>query len=155
MRTRSRSAARAPDGGASGHAAHVPAPRTQNFWVARAEADSGTARLSWALRDGDYRLVFMNADGSPAVDVDARFALVVPSGLRISLIGLAAGLGTALLGAILLTLGLLSPSTTGPRPPSNGPRPPYTAHRPPSADVRPVAPAQSATTAPTTGSEAR
>jgi hypothetical protein len=131
----------------------VPAPGTQGFWLARAEADSGTARLSWPVRDGDYRIVFMNADGSSAVDMDARFALVVPSALRVSLIVLATGLATALLGGIMLTLGLLSPSNR-PRSPSSGPRPPYTGPRPPSAGAPSVvpAPAHGATTAPT-GSE--
>jgi hypothetical protein len=136
----------------------VPAPRTQTFWVARAEANSGTARLSWPVRDGDYRIVFMNTDGSPAVDVDARFALVVPSALRISLIVLAVGLGTALLGGIMLTLGLRSQST-GPRSSSDAPRPPYinpwpasTGPRPPSAGASEVVPtpAQGSRTAPST-----
>jgi hypothetical protein len=138
----------------------VPAPRTQTFWVARAEADSGTARLSWPARDGDYRIVFMNADGSPAVDVDARFALVVPSALRISLILLAAGLGTALLGGIMLTLGLLSRST-GPRSSSDAPRPlsigvwpASSGPQPPSVGASAVVPtpAQGSRTAPSTRS---
>jgi len=138
----------------------VPAPGTQTFWVARAEADSGTARLSWPVRDGDYRIVFMNADGSPAVDVYARFALVVPSALKISLIVLAVGLGTALLGGIMLTLGLLSPSTgprsssDAPRPPSIGPWPASAGPQPPSAGASAVVPtpAQGSRTAPSTRS---
>jgi hypothetical protein len=139
-------------------AGSVPVPGTQHFWVARAAVDNGTARLSWPVRDGDYRIVFMNTDGSPAVDVDARFALVVPSALRISLIVLAVGLGTALLGGIMLTLGLRSQST-GPRSSSDAPRPPYinpwpasTGPRPPSAGASEVVPtpAQGSRTAPST-----
>ena len=137
----------------------VPAPRTQGFWVARAEADAGTVRLSWPVRDGDYRVVVMNSDRSPDVHVDARFAIVVPSALRVSLIVLVAGLATALLGAIVLAVGLLSPSTA-PRPPSGGgqpPRAPSTGSRPPAAGAPGVVPvpAQGARTTPTTGSEAR
>jgi hypothetical protein len=99
--------------------AGVPAaPDRQDFWVARAEARSGTARLSWPLDDGDYRVVFMNADGSPAVDVGGRFALVLPSAMRISLIVLASGLAIALLGGLALTLGLLAPRPVGPRTPA-------------------------------------
>ena len=54
------------------------APGAQDFWVARAEARSGTASLSWTVRDGDYRVVIMNADASPAVDVDGTFGVVIP-----------------------------------------------------------------------------
>jgi hypothetical protein len=98
----------------------VPPPATQDFWLAQAELGSGTTRLSWPVRDGDYRIVFMNADGSRGVDVDARFAFVLPSALRISVIVLATGLGTALLGGFLLMLGLLAPPSSGPRTPSAG-----------------------------------
>jgi hypothetical protein len=93
----------------------LAAPAAQDFWVARAEARSGTARLSWPVQDGDYRIVFMNADGSPAVDVDGRFAVMLPSAFGISLVILASGLGLALLGASVLTLGLLAPA-----PPATG-----------------------------------
>ena len=98
----------------------VPAPGTQDFWLTRAEIGSGTTHLSWPVRDGDYRIVFMNADGSRGVDVDARFAFVLPSALRISVVVLATGLGTALLGAFLLALGLLSPPSNSTRTPSAG-----------------------------------
>jgi hypothetical protein len=94
-------------------------PGSQSFWVARAEARSGTARLSWPVQDGDYRVVLMNADGSPGVDVDGRFAVVVPSAFGISMTVLATGLGLALLGLVLLTLGLSAPRS--PRPPASWP----------------------------------
>ncbi len=119
----------------------VPPPGTQDFWLARTELGSGTARLSWPVRDGDYRIVFMNADGSRGVDVDARFAFVLPSALRISVIVLATGLGTALLGGFLLMLGLLAPPSHGPRTPSAG-APPI---------VPAPAPAPGVTTTATTG----
>jgi hypothetical protein len=128
-------------------AGSVPVPGTQHFWVARAAVDNGTARLSWPVRDGDYRIVLMNADGSPNVDVDARFALVIPSAPRVGVIVLAVGLATALIGAVVLTFGLLSPST--------GPQPPRAGSRPPAAGSTPVASpgTRGARTAATTTSE--
>jgi hypothetical protein len=95
-----------------------PPPGSQDFWVARAEAGSGTARVSWPMQDGDFRVVFMKADGTPGVDVDVRFAVVLPAASRISLTVLAAGLGMALLGGLALTLGLLAPRPASPQPPS-------------------------------------
>ena len=89
--------------------ASVRAPGSQDFWVARAEAASGTAALSWTVRDGDYRFVFMNADGTPAVNADARFGVIVPGartlGVTVLLVGLVLGAG----GVIALVLGLRAP----------------------------------------------
>jgi hypothetical protein len=49
-------------------------PADQQIWVA-----SGTGRdsatLRWKVRDGDYRLVLMNADGSRGVDAEGDVAL--------------------------------------------------------------------------------
>jgi hypothetical protein len=36
------------------------------------------AKLSWKVRDGDYRLVLMNADGSRGVHTHGRVGLTVP-----------------------------------------------------------------------------
>ena len=125
----------------------LPPPGDQGFWVARAEARSGTARLSWPVQDGDYRVVLMNADGSPGVDVDGRFAVVLPSAFGISMTVLATGLGLALLGGLALTLGLIAPRSPGPQPPRAGlpprvPAPVRTQTPPP-----PMTPASGATTA--------
>jgi hypothetical protein len=52
-------------------------PASQEFWVA-----SGTGRdsatLRWKVREGDYRLVLMNADGSTGVDVEGDVGLTLP-----------------------------------------------------------------------------
>src|SRR5689334_5837559 len=115
----------------------VPAaPGDQSFWVARAEARSGTARLSWPVQDGDYRVVLMNADGNAGVDVDGRFAVVLPSAFGISMTVLATGLGLGLVGLVLLTLGLTAPRP--PRPPA-----PWAGTVPPQvpAPARPSVPA--------------
>jgi hypothetical protein len=62
----------------------------------------------------------MNADGSPAVDVDGRFSVVLPSASGISVTVLASGWGIALVGGVALTLGLLAPRSGGSQPPSAG-----------------------------------
>jgi hypothetical protein len=91
--------------------------------VARAEAPSGTARLSWPIQDGDYRVVLMNADASPALDADARFTLVVPSAHGVGVTVLVAGLGITLLGALALTLGLRTPRAPSSLPPAAATKP--------------------------------
>jgi hypothetical protein len=112
------------------------APGAQDFWVARAEASSGTASLSWIVRDGDYRVVIMNADASPAVDVDGTFGVVIPRAFGLSMAVLVTGLVMGVLGVALLLVGLLQrgrptpPAPTAPagaRPPVAGPVPAQTA----------------------------
>lgn len=95
----------------------VPAPGSQSFWVARAEASSGTARLSWPVQDGDYRVVLMNADASQAFDADARFAVALPAAHGIGVAVLVTGLVLTLLGGLALTMGLRTPKPAGPPPP--------------------------------------
>jgi Domain of unknown function (DUF4389) len=52
------------------------APTEQDFWVARA---TGTdPHLTWTLRDGDWTVVVMNADGSAAVTADVAAGAQVP-----------------------------------------------------------------------------
>jgi hypothetical protein len=89
--------------------ASIGAPGSQDFWVARAETRSGTAALSWTVRDGDYRLVFMNADGNPAVNVDARFGIAVPGARTLGLTVLLVGLVLVAGGVLALVLGLRAP----------------------------------------------
>jgi hypothetical protein len=79
-------------------------PARQTFWVAQATGHE--AKLHWKVRDGDYRLVLMNADGRAGVDVDADVALRLPKvgGLAWGLVAgggllLVAGLG----GVVLVT----------------------------------------------------
>ena len=59
----------------------------------------------------------MNADGSPGVNVDGRFAVVLPSAFTISMTVLGTGFALGLLGGLALILGLLAPrSATPPQP---------------------------------------
>jgi hypothetical protein len=48
----------------------VPAPPTkQPIWDASVHG-TGTQTLTWDVRDGDWSVVVMNADGSPGVHAD-------------------------------------------------------------------------------------
>jgi hypothetical protein len=50
----------------------VPAPPAQQrFWDASAHG-AGTQTLTWDVRDGDWSVVVMNADGTPGVHADVR-----------------------------------------------------------------------------------
>jgi hypothetical protein len=94
------------------------APGAQDFWVARAEATTGVAALTWTVRDGDYRVVVMNADASPGIDVDGTFGVVIPRAFALSMTVLVIGLVLGVLGLALLLVGLLMrPRPTPPVPP--------------------------------------
>jgi hypothetical protein len=82
----------------------LASPVDQTFWVAR--SDGTTADTTWKSHGGSYRMVVMNADGSPGIDVDAQFGLHVR---WLTLVGwsvLAGGLGVLLIGVTVLVLGL-------------------------------------------------
>src|SRR4051812_2344646 len=66
-------------------------PATQSFWVAKSSGNS--AAIDWKVRDGIYRVVVMNADGSRGVQTESEFAVQVPH------------LGTA--AVVMLILGLV------------------------------------------------
>lgn len=74
----------------AGTATAASPPGAQDFWV-----DRGASALHWKLRDGDYRLVMMNEDGSRGVRTQGRFGVEVP---------VLPGLGWGVLGAGLLLL---------------------------------------------------
>lgn len=69
-------------------------PARQSFWVAKSSG-STTAALNWKVRDGSYRLVVMNADGSRRVASDGRLELRLPHLSTIALITMLAGIGLA------------------------------------------------------------
>jgi hypothetical protein len=48
-------------------------PATRDIWVA-----SGAHALDWKVRDGDWSVVVMNADGSPGVDAELDAGLSLP-----------------------------------------------------------------------------
>jgi hypothetical protein len=105
----------------AGSKTSAAAPATQTFWVAQA---SGTdPSVSWKVRNGDYRIVVMNADGSPRIAASAKFGLVVPRLYDFGVVGLLAGALIGLVGGALVALGLktprrpVTPSADGPSVP--------------------------------------
>jgi hypothetical protein len=90
-------------------------PTGQHFWVASASG-VGTQTLTWKVRDGDWSIVLMNADGSRGVDAH------IDLGAKLSfLIWVAIGL---LIGGLLVVAGstaLIVLAARRPRPPSAPP----------------------------------
>jgi Domain of unknown function (DUF4389) len=74
-------------------------PGDQTFWAA-SSSGRGSQSLTWNVQDGTWRVVVMNADGSPRVSADLRVGAELPN-----LIWL--GIGLLAAGALLLTGGVL------------------------------------------------
>jgi hypothetical protein len=91
------------------------APATQKFWTAQASGPD--PKITWKINDGSYRLVVMNSDASPDVAINGRFALTVPHLFAIGTGILIAGIIAALIGLLLLVLGI----RTSAGPPSGDP----------------------------------
>src|SRR3954463_6327289 len=83
----------------SGEAKPKP-PATQSFWVSKS---SGTkAKLDWKVRDGNYRVVMMNADGSRGVATQSEFEIEIPHLETIAIVALILGLVTIGAGVALI-----------------------------------------------------
>jgi hypothetical protein len=78
-------------------------PTTQSFWVAK--SSGSTASIDWKVKDGNYRVVVMNADGSKGVATQTKAGLEIPHLSTISLITMLIGLGVGGGGVALLALG--------------------------------------------------
>ena len=74
-------------------------PATQSFWVAKSAGS--TADINWKVRDGNWRVVVMNTDGSRGVATMSQFAVKIPHLATLALIALIAGI-VALIGGIAL-----------------------------------------------------
>jgi hypothetical protein len=74
------------------------APAAQSFWAATGTG-TGTQVLTWTPQEGDWSVVMMNADGSPAIDSMVSVGAIVPV-----LHGIAVGLCIG--GGVLFLLGL-------------------------------------------------
>src|SRR3954451_714140 len=74
-------------------------PATQSFWVAKSAGS--TAALDWKVRDGNWRVVVMNADGTRGVATMSEFAVKIPHLATLAWIALIAGL-VMLAGGIAL-----------------------------------------------------
>ena len=88
-------------------------PAAQLFWTARGSGRQAT--LDWKITDGSYRMVLIYADASPGVAVNGRFALTVPHLFGIGLAILIGGIIAAVIGVVLLIVGIrMRPRTAVP-----------------------------------------
>jgi hypothetical protein len=84
------------------------APAKQSFWTAKASGRSAT--MNWKVRDGDYKVVVMNVDGSRDVATDADAGVTIPHLPAFLIAGLAVGLVIAGGGIALIVINVRKPS---------------------------------------------
>jgi hypothetical protein len=75
-------------------------PAAQPFWAATAQG-SGSQALTWKVREGNWSIVVMNADGSPGISASVQPGAEIPAAFWVGL-GAAIGGGALLLVTILL-----------------------------------------------------
>ena len=93
----------------------VPAPpATQRFWAASAQG-TGTQRLDWRVKDGDWSVVVMNADASAGVHADVSAGANIPFLGDVAWAALGMGLVLLLASGGLLYLGVRAPAGRPPR----------------------------------------
>lgn len=98
------------------HAGDRPAPpAAQRFWVA-STSGPGSRALQWKVREGNWSVVVMNADGSRRVDADVKAATDAPWLSGAGWTALGAGTLLAALAAALLIA-----AARGPRVPRTEP----------------------------------
>jgi hypothetical protein len=85
-----------------GGSARPKPPATQSFWVAKSSGSS--AAIDWKVRDGNYRVVVMNADGSRGVQTESEFAVQVPHLAAAAIAMLILGLVVAGGGIVLMAI---------------------------------------------------
>jgi hypothetical protein len=90
---------------------HPAAPLQQHFWAASAHG-TGSQAMTWKVRDGDWSVVVMNADGSAGVNAGVSAGANVPFLAPAGWISLGGGLVLLAAASGLLFLG----SRTRPRP---------------------------------------
>lgn len=97
-------------------------PGEQTWWGSSDEGD--TASVSWTVRDGDWAVVVMNADGSRDVDVAGTVEVELPILGPIALGMLITGLVILLIGVLMTVSGAKSPKVERgavPATPGGGP----------------------------------
>jgi hypothetical protein len=78
-------------------------PASQTFWAA-SDTGTGARSLTWKATGGDWAIVIMNADGSPAVDVDLSVGGTLPAIQGITIAAFIAGGLLLLIGAAVIVL---------------------------------------------------
>jgi hypothetical protein len=78
-------------------------PTAKTFWSAHS-LGTGTQTLTWTPRNGDWRIVVMNPDGSANIHADLAIGAGVPHLLWIGIGALGGGVLLLLLGGIAVYL---------------------------------------------------
>ena len=106
------------------HAGHrrAVAPAQSRIWDA-SQQGSGKQTLNWEIRDGDWSVVVMNADGSAGVDADVSTGAKVPFLNELGWTAVGSGLFALLAGVALLVAGIRRPSDPTGTAPVGGPAP--------------------------------
>jgi hypothetical protein len=79
-------------------------PAQQTFWVS-SSTGAGKQSVTWNIKDGSYRFVVMNADGSPGVHAEAKVGATLHGAIIVVLAALAAGLALLALAIVLVVRG--------------------------------------------------
>jgi hypothetical protein len=88
------------------------APGTQSFWVAQSSGTS--AAVDWKARDGDHRVVVMNADGTPGVGTNGEVSITMAHMTPIAIGALIIGLLMAGAGVAVMARAVRAPASEGP-----------------------------------------
>jgi hypothetical protein len=89
------------------------APAEQHFWAASAHGD-GAQSATWKVREGNWSVVVMNADGSAGVDAGVNAGADLPFLAPAGWISLGGGLVLLAAAGGLLFLGMHTPPPTAP-----------------------------------------
>jgi hypothetical protein len=84
-----------------GRRAVLAPPASERFWVAKASSTS-TAKLNWRVRDGQYTVVIMSANGRPGFATTTALAFEAPNVPLYSLAMLLVGLMVLAAGTTLI-----------------------------------------------------
>jgi hypothetical protein len=98
------------------------APADSHIWTA-SEQGSGKQILNWEIKDGDYSVVVMNADGSHGVDADISTGASLPFLDEIAWTAVGSGGFVLILGVALLVMGIRRPSNPSGTAPVTGAAP--------------------------------
>ena len=97
-------------GSRHGGRANAQPPTTQRFWVAQASS-TRAAEINWKVRDGQYRVVIMGANGHGGFATTSAIAITIPDIARYALAGLLLGLLIAGGGIALLIRATRQPAS--------------------------------------------
>jgi hypothetical protein len=105
----------------AGHRRLVP-PADSQIWDA-SQQGSGKQTLNWEIRDGDWSVVVMNADGSRGVDANISTGAKVPFLNELGWTAVGSGSFALLAGVALLVAGIRRPSDPTGTAPAGSPAP--------------------------------